>query len=142
MPVEVVVARPRCCRRIQCLPLCRRFVPDKDSRYALESIRLTLDEFEAIRLSDYADDKQEDAALEMGVSRQTFGRILRSARKKLAESLVLGAPLEISGGVVDEDAEHKKLCRHCRCLFEPGSDRSDRCPRCGRREVNHEGEGP
>ena len=41
----------------------------------------------------------DDAARHMGVSRHTFGRILRKARHAVAESLVLGRALRVEGGV-------------------------------------------
>ena len=56
---------------------------------------LTPDEIEAIRLADFEGFYQEDAANEMEVSRPTFGRILNSARKKIAKALILGKAIEI-----------------------------------------------
>ena len=56
---------------------------------------LTPDEIEAIRLADFEGLYQEDAANEMQVSRPTFGRILNSARKKIAKALILGNAIEI-----------------------------------------------
>jgi predicted DNA-binding protein (UPF0251 family) len=37
----------------------------------------------------------EDAAKKMKISRQTFGRILQNAHKKVAESLIQGKALKI-----------------------------------------------
>ena len=59
---------------------------------------LPLEGLEAIRLSDYEGLSQEEAAEQMNVSRQTFGRILIHARKTVAETLVLGKALRIEGG--------------------------------------------
>jgi predicted DNA-binding protein (UPF0251 family) len=59
---------------------------------------LTLEGFEAIRLSDYENLDQESASKIMKVSRQTYGRILREARQTLAEALVAGKRMKISGG--------------------------------------------
>ena len=56
---------------------------------------LTPDEIEAIRLADFEGLYQEEAANEMEVSRATFGRILNSARKKIAKALILGKAIEI-----------------------------------------------
>ena len=50
-------------------------------------IELKHEELEAIRLYDHTGLKQADAAGSMGVSQQTFSRILRSGRKRLAEAL-------------------------------------------------------
>lgn len=61
----------------------------------LEEIALTIDEFEAIRLADLHELYHEDAAKKMKISRQTFGRILQNARRKVAEALIQGKALKI-----------------------------------------------
>lgn len=66
----------------------------------LEEIRLGLDEAEAIRLADLEGLYQEAAARSMGVSRQTFGRIVETARKKIADAVLNGKALRIEGGEV------------------------------------------
>jgi predicted DNA-binding protein (UPF0251 family) len=59
---------------------------------------LTVDELEAIRLSDFERLDQESAANLMKVSRQTYGRILANARGIVGEALVTGKALKIAGG--------------------------------------------
>jgi predicted DNA-binding protein (UPF0251 family) len=66
----------------------------------IELIGMTLDEFEALRLADLEGLYQEQAAVCMGVSRATFGRIVESAHRKVAEALVHGKALRIRGGPV------------------------------------------
>ncbi len=61
---------------------------------------LTLDEFEALRLSDLDGLYQEQAAAKMNVSRATFSRIVDEARRKTADALVHGKALRIEGGPV------------------------------------------
>ncbi len=56
---------------------------------------MSLDEFEAIRLADHEGLYQEEAAGRMDVSRATFGRILDSARGKVADAIVNGKALRI-----------------------------------------------
>ena len=68
---------------------------------ALQHITLTVDELEAIRLADLQGLYQEQAAEKMNVSRQTFGRILESAHKKIADALVNGKALAIQGGSIE-----------------------------------------
>lgn len=87
--------RPRCCRRIAGQPACRLFRPVGASASGREAVALTLDEYEAIRLADHEGLYQEAAARQMGVSRQTFGRTVESARRKVARALVLGLALSI-----------------------------------------------
>ena len=57
-----------------------------------------MDEIEAMRLADLEGMYQEQAAERMDVSRQTFGRIITSAHRKVAEALVEGKALRIDGG--------------------------------------------
>jgi len=61
----------------------------------LEEVVLSMDELEAIRLADYEELYHEDAAVRMKISRQTFGRILYEARRKVAECLLKGKALKI-----------------------------------------------
>jgi predicted DNA-binding protein (UPF0251 family)/predicted Fe-Mo cluster-binding NifX family protein len=86
-------------RRVAALPTVPVFKPAGIPARDLEEVALTLDEFETIRLADYEGLYQEAAALRMGVSRQTFGRIVEAARKKVADALVNGKALRIEGGV-------------------------------------------
>lgn len=62
----------------------------------LEEIILEPDELEAIRLADYLDHSHEFAAIQMNISRATFGRIVAKARKKLAQSILNGNAIRIS----------------------------------------------
>ena len=57
---------------------------------------MRLDEFEAIRLADLEGLYQEAAAERMGISRATFGRILDSAHRKVAEVLAGGRCLRLA----------------------------------------------
>jgi len=43
---------------------------------------------------------QEDAAKKMDISRQTFGNIINSAHKKIADVLLNAKALKIEGGTV------------------------------------------
>ena len=66
----------------------------------LEEVSLALDELEAVRLADWEGFYQEDAAKKMNISRQTFGNIINSAHKKIADVLLNAKALKIEGGVV------------------------------------------
>ncbi len=57
---------------------------------AVSRVVLRCDEVEAIRLADLQGLYQEDAARRMRVSRQTFGRIVGSARRKIADAIING----------------------------------------------------
>ena len=61
-------------------------------------ISMTVDEFETIRLVDYEQKTHEECAALMDVSRTTVTEIYQSARAKIADALVNGKKLVISGG--------------------------------------------
>lgn len=66
----------------------------------LETVVLGLDEAEALRLADLEGLYQEAAARSMGVSRPTFGRIVESARRKVADAVLNGKALRLEGGEI------------------------------------------
>ena len=91
--------RPKCCRRVgEGGPVCRIFKPVGVPVCSLEEVVLSIDEFEAIRLADYEGLYFERAAEQMMISRQTFGRIVEAARRKVAQALLQGFALRIDGG--------------------------------------------
>lgn len=102
--------RPLKCRRIQQRPCSTGFKPAGVRGCDLEEVLLTLDEFEALRLADLDGLYQEDAAERLGVSRQTFGNIVKSARAKVADCLVNAKKLTIEGGAV-EYVGNRSRCR-------------------------------
>jgi len=60
-----------------------------------DEAELSKDEFEAIRLADYLGFTQKQAAKSMGVSQQTFSRILKNARKIISDVIVNGKIIRI-----------------------------------------------
>jgi predicted DNA-binding protein (UPF0251 family) len=59
-------------------------------------------EIEALRLVDLEGLSQEEAGAKMGVSRGTVWRLLQSARKKTAQALTEGRPLQVTTGQPSE----------------------------------------
>ena len=90
--------RPRRCRSVGFEPNTRYFKPRGIPLVNLDEVVLTVDEMEAIRLADSEELYHEEAAQRMNVSRQTFGRIVSSARRKIADALIHGKALRIDGG--------------------------------------------
>ncbi|MBO6269187.1 MAG: DUF134 domain-containing protein [Clostridium sp.] len=88
--------RPLRCRRIEQLPVYRSFSPDDTA--ATENVLMTVDEFEALRLLDKEGLTQEACASRMNIARTTVTAIYDSARKKVADALVNGKRLLITGG--------------------------------------------
>jgi uncharacterized protein len=62
-----------------------------------EGISLQPDEIELIRLIDLEGLEQEEAAEKLGVSRKTAWRDLHEARRKIADALVNGKGIEMTG---------------------------------------------
>jgi len=101
--MKVLLYMPRPCKN-RCVtghPVSVIYKPAGIPASSLEWIQLNLDEFETIRLIDHLGLEQEQAAIQMGVSRPTVTRIYAAARKKIADALVLGQALRIEGGPVN-----------------------------------------
>lgn len=103
--------RPLCPRRIGHHPPCDYFKPAGIPLYALEEIVLAADELEALRLADVEDLFHTAAAGRMRVSRQTFDRIVRRARMKVARALVLGHALRIVKPAAPAAPDRKSAAR-------------------------------
>lgn len=132
------MARPFCCRLIATSPGCRLFKPAGIPARELEETVLLLDELEALRLADLEGLYQEEAALRMNVSRQTFGRIIESGRKKIARALVEGLAIRIEGGVVQMAEKRRFECRECQHEWEVpfGVQRPPECPACKSKNIH------
>ena len=92
------MSRPFKCRKICFVPGVTYFKPAGSPLRMLEENCLSLEEMEAIRLRDLEHLEQKQCAERMSISRPTFQRVLASARKKIADSLVAGKALRIEGG--------------------------------------------
>ena len=76
---------------------------------------MALDEVEALRLADLQGLYQEQAAVQMQISRPTFARIIEAARRKVAEALIHGKALRIEGGAVILKGTAAPQCARRRC---------------------------
>ena len=104
--------RPKQDRKISIPPLMKGFKPFGIPRRMLSSVSLLYDEYEAIRLLDYEGMNQDQAAVQMNVSRPTLTRIYEKARKTIAQALVEGKMIMIEGGNVQFDRAWYR-CRRC-----------------------------
>lgn len=105
----------------------------------LNEVQLTIDECEALRLSDLLDFSHEEGGRQMGVSRATFGRILQKARRAVADALVNGKAINIEGGNFKLMSKERVFeCESCRSRWsEPlGTGRPSACPKCGHAEFH------
>jgi uncharacterized protein len=124
--------RPKCCRNIGLMPENLCFKPEGVKVSASDEVLLTLDEFEAVRLAHYEGMYQEQAAVMMNVSRPTFGRIIESALVKIADFLVNGKALRITGGeifVINSNLNPCKNCKRASVLCD-STKNGKRCPYC------------
>ena len=105
---------PLCPRRIAHHPPCDYFKPAGIPLYDLEEVVLAADELEALRLADVEDLFHTKAAVHMGVSRQTFDRVVRRARMKVARALVFGHALRIIKAAAPSVSIRKKPAKRAR----------------------------
>lgn len=116
-------------RRIQVPPVIKGMsVYGVRGRKANEVI-LHLEEYEAIRLLDYQNLTQEEAAVFMDVSRPTLTRIYEEARNKVATAFVEGRDLIFRGGDIYFDKNWFK-CNSCKASFSDYSEKTEKCPVC------------
>ena len=92
----------RLCRCVGVKPNFLLFEPRRGERTpnpeVCERLILKVEELESIRLKDYQQLSQEEAAKKMGVSQPTFHRIVSEAHRKIAEAFVEGKAIRIEGG--------------------------------------------
>ena len=92
------MVRPRLCRRIGFQPDVTYFKPAGIRMIELQESVVAFDEFEAVRLKDLEEMEETEAAKKMNISQPTFNRLVRLARKKIADAIVNGKAIRIEGG--------------------------------------------
>lgn len=127
------MVRPQKHRRVAFNPEISYFKPRGIPMFDLEEVRLTVDQREAIRLSDLLGMSHEEAGRRMGVSRATFGRIIQRAREAVADALINGKAINVEGGSYKLVSTARIFfCNNCgREWEEPlGTARPECCPSC------------
>lgn len=140
------MSRPPKCRRVEFLPELTYFKPAGVPMKDLAEVILSVEELEAIRLKDLMGLEQEECAVNMGVSRPTYHRILSAARAKVADALVNGKAIRVEGGNF-QVAVRRYRCTGCSKEWESPCERGRipgeiSCPACGSadiRRINHDG---
>ncbi len=92
------MTRTRKKRNIGFFPEVTYFKPLGVPASFLEEVSLSIDELETIRLVDFENKSQIEAAGEMNVSQSTLQRILSQARSKIAKGLIVGKAISVKGG--------------------------------------------
>jgi len=127
------MVRPQKHRRVAFNPEISYFKPRGIPMFDLEEVRLTVDQREAIRLSDLLGMSHEDAGRRMGVSRATFGRIVQRARMAVADALINGKAINVEGGNYKLISTTRIFyCNNCNREWEEplGTGRPEFCPSC------------
>jgi len=92
------MVRPRRWRHVYNKVEFNYFKPQGVPMSHLEEIQLDTEELEALRNTEIKEMEQKQAAEKMNISQPTYHRILKSARKKIAEALINGKAIKIQGG--------------------------------------------
>lgn len=131
--------RPKRNRQLEEPPIVAGFVPKNDDYDPSEEVILHMEEYEAIRLSDYLGLTQLESSKRLQVSRPTFTRIYDLARKKVAKAFVENKGISIEGGdVVFRDNWYN--CNHCHSVFKVSIKNlvdDSICPVCHDHDVSH-----
>jgi len=128
------MVRPQKHRKVAYNPHVSYFKPRGIPMLDLEEVKLTVDEREAMRLSDLLGLSHEEAGRRMGVSRATFGRILQKGRRVVADALINGKAINVEGGNYRVVGGRRIFsCEQCRHQWEEklGSGPPAECPNCG-----------
>lgn len=107
--------RPQRCRRICGKPKHSCFIPENNK--SDKAVKISVDEYEVIRLVDYEQKTHEECARQMDISRTTVSEIYEKARHKVADCIVNGKILLIEGGnyrICDGSAS--KFCDKQDCI--------------------------
>ncbi len=135
------VGRPKCLRKVQETPEFNYFKPRGIPVTELDSIRLKVEELEAMKMVCYDGLSRVEAAEQMGISPRTLGRELNSGLVKVVDALLNGKAIEISGGYYVSEGEIV-----FRCLNEGHQWKADKlmgkpleCPECGSQSITKVG---
>jgi predicted DNA-binding protein (UPF0251 family) len=101
--------RPRVRRKIEPEGPVRCYAPQCNVRGKEEVVVLLPEELELLKLVDLQGLEQEEAATSIGVSRRTVWRDLHEARRKVADALVHGKEIEISGCTLRSEGRCPRL---------------------------------
>jgi uncharacterized protein len=120
--------RPQKSRKIGIPPKMKGFKPFGMPVCKIDPIFLTFEEYESIRLVNYDKQSQEQAAINMNISRPTFTRIYNKALKQIAKSFVEGKAIIIEGGNYELDKDWYR-CKKCYKLIQ-GIENHSKCENC------------
>jgi len=120
-------------RRMSALPPMEGYRPYGIPGRDRGSVELLFEEYEAIRLADYENLTQEEAAHRMNISRPTFTRLYDKARKNIARAFIESKSIVIRGGDYEIDNNWYR-CRHCHQV-NSSPDPVDHCQNCHSEDI-------
>lgn len=120
------MVRPTKPRQVEQIPEITYFKPAGVPITQLEEMVLTVEELEALRLKDCQELNQHESANKMNISRPTFQRILKTARKKVSRALTEGMAIKVEGGTY----KMKRGRFHCRRCGDKIETRGPNCHKC------------
>jgi len=112
--------RPRKWKKVFCLPESTLYGPLNKLNQDSDTIIMSVEEYETIRLIDLENSTQEECAEMMDVARTTIQRLYNDARNKIAAALVNGNFLKIEGGDYILYDENELVNGHGRCRRHRG----------------------
>lgn len=132
------MSRPPKRRLVKHRPRFFKFGPICNECTEVDTIEMTIDQLEAMRLADLECLSQEDAAESMKVSRQTFGRIIEQARKIVTDALINGKIIKIGCDEYIDFHSRELKCINCGHEWEDNSGfipDNVYCPACGSKDI-------
>ena len=112
------------------------FIPEGMQRSKMQFVTLLSEELEALKLMDYEEMDQVRASKVMNISRPTFTRIYKRARKKIAEGLVELKSIKLNGGN-SYLSENWFSCGDCSAVFNipENAEFEKTCPMCSGKSI-------
>jgi uncharacterized protein len=124
------MARPEKNRKVCNPPKMYGFKPFGMTMCETEPVVIHFDEYESLKLVNYDNLSQDEAAEMMNVSRPTLTRIYNRALRKIAVAFTEGKTVFIKGGNIKFDKDWYK-CKKCYRLIE-GVENHMQCEGCNR----------
>lgn len=131
--------RPVKWRRVEYIPKSNYFAPCPIGKggclEGFEEVQLKIEELEAMRLKDIEELTQEECAVRMQISRQTFQNIVDEARKKVVTALIENKAIAIGGGHYTKNVCNFKCISCGNEMITTYEERGPVCNHCGSNKV-------
>lgn len=128
--------RRKTVKKISNPPVMKGFKPFGLPACKIETIHLSYEEYESLRLVNYSMLDHEQASMQMEISRPTFTRIYNKALKQITKAFVEGKVIQIDGGNFEFDNDWFR-CKRCHRLIEGAENhlQCEGCPAFGKDEL-------